>query len=137
MHRDLKPQNVLLLSREKPIVLKLTDFGMSRCLDQASQVQGSQACGTPRYMAPEQEKAGGQLTVKCDIYAWALLVAEMIMGVVPKREVRCMSRLPSTVPTELRELLDQCWREEPTTRPSSLDVVMQLHVLKARLSGRY
>lgn len=48
-HRDLKPENILLKDKMSDIV-KITDFGLSRFLDEGSYLKT--LCGTPMYLAP-------------------------------------------------------------------------------------
>jgi len=50
VHRDLKPENILLKSEDSDVI-KLTDFGLSRILDEG--VYMKTVCGTPQYVAPE------------------------------------------------------------------------------------
>uniref|UniRef100_A0A8C9V5U6 Checkpoint kinase 2 n=1 Tax=Scleropages formosus TaxID=113540 RepID=A0A8C9V5U6_SCLFO len=51
IHRDLKPENVLLSSRHEVCLIKLTDFGQSKILEETSLMRT--LCGTPTYLAPE------------------------------------------------------------------------------------
>ncbi|KAH7297997.1 hypothetical protein KP509_25G022500 [Ceratopteris richardii] len=51
IHRDLKPQNLLLSSRDKDVVLKISDFGLARELEPGD--YAVTVCGSPLYMAPE------------------------------------------------------------------------------------
>jgi len=71
VHRDLKPENVLV-GRDRRA--KVSDFGLAL-------VRGRDATalsGTPSYMAPEQWK--GVADVRSDVYAWGLILLEMIAG---------------------------------------------------------
>src|SRR5262249_13264154 len=57
VHRDLKPANVLLAPcGVADAVPKITDFGLARKLDEASQTHTGDVFGTPSYMAPEQAR---------------------------------------------------------------------------------
>ncbi len=101
IHRDLKPANVLLASAdagraaEKPdaddappplagIVLKITDFGLAKKLDEAGQTHTGEVMGTPSYMAPEQaEGQRGKIGPAADIYALGAILYEMLTGRPP------------------------------------------------------
>ena len=50
IHRDLKPENLLYQSDDENSIIKVTDFGLARFLDNEL---ASTACGTPNYVAPE------------------------------------------------------------------------------------
>ncbi|HEV7738336.1 MAG TPA: protein kinase, partial [Chlamydiales bacterium] len=50
VHRDLKPENLLVI-RELPLTVKISDFGLSRLVEAGIAMQT--ICGTPNYLAPE------------------------------------------------------------------------------------
>ena len=78
VHRDLTPNNLMLLARRGgPDFVKVLDFGVAKLHD--AEVTGRGAVGTPGYMAPEQlrdEPVDG----RADIYALALILYEMLTG---------------------------------------------------------
>ena len=80
VHGDLKPENVLITSS---LTTKLSDFGLARG---GGVVEGA-GLGTPLYRAPECW-AGGGPTEKADIYAFGLILFEMITGEHPFRQAR-------------------------------------------------
>src|SRR5262249_29486601 len=96
VHRDLKPANILLTlnceppangeaalaggSRLDEAVLKITDFGVAKLLDQTGAPTAPlQWLGTPEYMAPEQTAGGGRAVGPAvDVYALGVLLYEML-----------------------------------------------------------
>ena len=81
IHRDIKPQNILLNSTGVPI---LTDFGIAKLLESNSELTREGASiGTPNYMAPEQAKGSGAIGPAADVYSLAVVLYEILTGVVP------------------------------------------------------
>ena len=80
VHRDLKPQNVLL---DEQLNVFVTDFGLAKSLGADTRMTMSgQTLGTPRYMAPEQVE-GRNVDHRADLYALGLILYEMVTGEVP------------------------------------------------------
>jgi eukaryotic-like serine/threonine-protein kinase len=79
VHRDVKPQNVLLTEEGEP---KVTDFGIARSVDVQSVTQSGTVLGTSDYIAPEQAR-GEQVDQRTDIYSLGVMLYELLTGEVP------------------------------------------------------
>ncbi len=80
VHRDLKPQNIMLGANDHVYV---SDFGLAKSLGAiSSMTQSGEMLGTPRYMAPEQVEAK-HVDARTDIYSLGLIFYEMVTGDVP------------------------------------------------------
>jgi eukaryotic-like serine/threonine-protein kinase len=79
IHRDVKPQNVLLNGDTRA---KVTDFGIARTLDVDGMTQTGTVLGTSNYIAPEQA-SGGRVDAHSDVYALGVVLYELIAGEVP------------------------------------------------------
>ena len=79
VHRDIKPQNVLIDEEGRA---KLTDFGISRQLEQDGMTATGRVLGTTDYVAPEQAMGKG-VDPRSDIYSLGVVLYEMLVGQVP------------------------------------------------------
>jgi eukaryotic-like serine/threonine-protein kinase len=79
VHRDIKPQNVLIDEEGRA---KLTDFGISRQLEQEGVTATGRVLGTTDYVAPEQAM-GHATDPRSDIYSLGVVLYEMLVGQVP------------------------------------------------------
>ena len=78
VHRDIKPQNILLLKNGK---VKVTDFGIA-VLPTSEQTPNGKAIGTVYYISPEQAN-GKETDTRSDLYSLGVLMYEMSTGVLP------------------------------------------------------
>jgi eukaryotic-like serine/threonine-protein kinase len=122
VHRDVKPQNLLLASDG---TLKVSDFGIARIVDGTQLTQVGAVLGTAAYLAPEQA-AGEETTAAADVYALGVVLYELLTG------ERCGPADPppgavvAGVPPELDSLVLACLRADPAARPSAREVELML-----------
>mgnify|MGYP001437009156 CR=1 FL=1 len=79
VHRDVKPQNVLIDSEGSA---KVTDFGIARTLDEEGLTADGRVLGTTDYVSPEQA-LGRPVTGQSDLYSLGVVLYEMVTGEVP------------------------------------------------------
>ena len=140
VHQDVKPANVMVASGDR---VKVTDFGLARArpgFDPASRDMSLKTdsdrpgvpAGTPAYYSPEQA-AGSGLTLRSDLWSWALSLVEMFMGgrswesgtVAGEVLEEYLEtgpdgdRLPE-MPRELARFLKRCFNLEPGDRPEGM-----------------
>jgi hypothetical protein len=79
-HRDLKPSNMLLTPDG---VLKLTDFGLARTLDDPRLTQSGAVVGSLHYISPEQIRSDPDVDLRTDIYSLGAVLYEVVTGGKP------------------------------------------------------
>src|SRR5574341_1376933 len=79
VHRDIKPQNVLLTTDGQ---VKVTDFGIARALSSATITQTGTVLGSVQYLSPEQAR-GGAVGRPADLYSLGVVLYEMVTGELP------------------------------------------------------
>ncbi|MCO5967503.1 serine/threonine-protein kinase [Actinoallomurus soli] len=130
VHRDLKPDNVLVAEDG---TVKVLDFGIAAILrrDVTKLTATGQAIGTSQYMAPEQIR-GAQITPRSDLYALGCILHELLSGrpVFTGRTdfelwqqhtsapPRPLHELRADVPSELEHLVLDLLRKNPEQRPA-------------------
>src|SRR6266403_4825246 len=128
VHRDLKPQNILLGGGDHVYV---TDFGIAKTLeaDRTSVTRTGAVLGTPLYMSPEQVE-GKQVDHRSDLYTFGLIFYEMLTGVLPftgdttfqlmYQRVHQLPKRPEMVipdlPPYLSRICLKCLEKEPANR---------------------
>lgn len=79
IHRDIKPQNILI---DQNGIVKVTDFGIARIINEATITYTSTVLGTVHYISPEQAK-GKYIDERSDIYSLGVVMYEMATGKIP------------------------------------------------------
>jgi serine/threonine protein kinase len=143
VHRDCKPQNVLL-DRERKTA-KLTDFGISH-LAQTQLSTQTVNVGTPAYTAPEvfDPPPGASEPTKLDVYSFAMTLWETLAGQPPFSDCASPMQIMFIVAkgirpdvkalrcsVAVRTLLSRCWAKEPAERPTMREVLDMLDPVAA------
>ena len=79
IHRDIKPQNILLLSNG---TIKISDFGIARFSYSDTKTMTDSAIGSVHYISPEQAR-GNSIDERTDIYSVGVVMYEMLTGTLP------------------------------------------------------
>lgn len=125
VHRDVKPDNIMLIQAEPG--LKLLDFGIAKIRDaevrEGEATHARMIIGTPGYMAPEQAAAQRDVSDRADVYAVGILLARMIGGPfrAPLPEIQ-MDGAPPAFADDVR----RCLADEPSQRPAAADLARRL-----------
>jgi len=106
LHRDVKPDNVLLVDGREPV---LTDFGLARLLGSPEErlTRTGEMVGTPVYMPPEQADGGAELGPPADVYGLGATLYHLLTG------------RPPYLGSNLVEVMTALLEDEPA-RPASL-----------------
>ncbi|KAG8938655.1 hypothetical protein FRC03_007039, partial [Tulasnella sp. 419] len=145
VHGDIKPENVLIDADGRAC---WCDFGLAHLLDGAAGITGETSSstfrgGTVRFFSPEQlkpEREGQRKTTMMDIWAFGCLMAqvmsgeplygeckagylvcvEIMQGNLPMNTLVQVTLHPDQIP--LWMIVDQCWRKDPNSRPTAIEV---------------
>ncbi|KAI4306043.1 hypothetical protein L6164_029355 [Bauhinia variegata] len=150
IHRDLEPSNIL---RDDSGHLKVADFGVSKLLKVTKTVKEDRpvTCQDTswRYVAPEVYR-NEEYDTKVDVFSFALILQEMIEGCppfstnpeneVPKayaaNERPPLKASPKNYAYGLRELIENCWDEEPHRRPTFRRIIERLERISHHLAQK-
>jgi serine/threonine protein kinase len=138
IHRDIKPENIMVVGGGKEV--KLMDFGIARLREPSTTTRLTQTgmiMGTPAYMAPEQIE-GGELSERTDIYAFGIVLYEMLTGRVPFKATTPgailvkhlheapipLSKVRKEIPSSVERIVIQALQKSPEKRQKSMDEVV-------------
>jgi serine/threonine-protein kinase len=153
IHRDVKPENVMLCRRGEADVVKLLDFGLVKNLEHAQTrdiTKQLKILGTPRYMAPERILNPADVDARSDIYAvgavgYFLLTGKPIFEADNSLEItnqimhapapRASASGVAGIPEPLDALLAACLEKDRARRPQTAEAVIEaLDRLSSRLA---
>jgi WD40 repeat protein len=129
VHRDLKPSNILLADDGPRII----DFGITRPVDGTEMTASGTLLGTLPYMSPEQAE-GMPVGPASDMFSLGTVLAFAATGVNPFfdpnpaaviRRITSSPPAPRGLPRNLTALVSECWKHEPTQRPTPAQVLSQ------------
>lgn len=137
--RDVKPENIRVVKGRDEV--KLMDFGIAKATDTGASTRLTKAgtiMGTPAYMAPEQIE-GAEVTARTDIYAYGIVLYEMLSGNVPFKASNSMAvlmkhlkdvpipvkQLRDEIPAGVAKVVMQALEKDPQKRPRSMDEMVE------------
>jgi serine/threonine protein kinase len=137
VHRDLKPDNVLLGRDKEVIQPKLVDFGIATLSDPAARsgpkAQAGTLTGSPEYMSPEQARGSADIDHRSDIWSFCVVLYEAIAGHLPFDRPTCRELLGAIIqdeppsleaigaaPAQLSELVQRGLSKDRGDRPATI-----------------
>lgn len=141
IHRDIKPQNIMLL---KDGTIKVTDFGIARFSRNETQTMTDRAIGSVHYISPEQAK-GSVIDEKADIYSVGVMLYEMLTGSLPfeadnavsvaimqmQAKPKPLREINNEIPEGLEQITLRAMEKNPANRYSTAEeMISDLHKLQ-------
>ena len=141
VHRDIKPQNIMLLENG---TIKVTDFGIARMTRSETHTMAGNAVGSVHYISPEQAK-GETTDNKADIYSVGVMMYEMLTGKLPfdsdsavsvalmqlQKEPRRPRELDPNIPVGLEQITMRAMQKRPSDRyQSASEMLMDIDEFK-------
>ncbi len=134
VHRDVKPENVLISGAGE---VKVADFGLVTASAQAGTSHVGMIMGTVAYLSPEQVETGAA-DARSDVYAAGVLLYELLVGEPPytgdtaisvayrhvNSDVPAPSVIAGDVPPELDEVVRRATRRDPAARPADAGAML-------------
>ncbi len=135
VHRDIKPQNVMLLSDG---TIKVMDFGIARFNRETDKTMSEKAIGSVHYISPEQAR-GDVTDERSDIYSIGIMMYEMLTGKKPfdgdspvaialmhmQTNAKKMSEINNSIPEGLEEITEKAMQKEPSKRYQTAGEMMK------------
>jgi eukaryotic-like serine/threonine-protein kinase len=132
VHRDIKPDNVMLEKTAAASRVVITDFGVAHVTGMETMTATGALVGSPAYMSPEQAR-GQDAGWASDIWATGVMLYQMVTGALPfpgrepfvvmaaigRGDFRRPSRVQATVPPELEQIIVRCLAAESARRATS------------------
>lgn len=129
VHRDIKPQNIMLLSNGQ---IKVTDFGIARLSTSRTSTITDKAIGSVHYIAPEQAR-GANTDARADLYSVGVMLYEMLTGKLPfeansavsvavmqlQADPKMPREINPNIPVGLEEITMQAMQKDPAKRYQS------------------
>ena len=136
IHRDMKPQNIMLLQDG---TIKVTDFGIARFSDNVTRTMTDKAIGSVHYIAPEQARGVDNIDGKADIYSVGVMLYEMLTGRLPfeadsavsvaimqmQNDPEPLRKINENIPEGIEEITLKAMRKDPAQRYSSASEMLE------------
>ena len=149
VHRDLKPDNLILTPNDREFPLRVIDWGVARLGPIGKLTLDGLTPGTPIYMSPEQA-TGRNIAAPCDIYSLGVIAYEALTGHPPfdgrtLAEVVSMHLMSEVAPLrdrcgapkELCELVHRMLAKDPSVRPSAIEIRQLARRIVMELASAY
>ncbi len=135
VHRDIKPQNIMLLPNGR---IKVTDFGIARLITSQTSTITDKAIGSVHYIAPEQAR-GAATDARADLYSVGVMLYEMLTGKLPfdansavsvavmqlQADPKMPRQINPNIPVGLEEITIQAMQKDPNSRYQSAAEMLQ------------